>query len=54
MSYTKRMEFIVGPYLKLASVVEYEKEINKILELQEGNIEVKKSLFTKAMPKLKR
>ena len=33
MSYTKRIGFIVRPYLKLASVVEYENQLNDILNM---------------------
>ena len=49
----KEWIFIAGPYLKLASVVEYEKQIYKILELQEGNIEVKKEFICKSNAKTK-
>ena len=53
MLYTKRIGFILGPYLKLASVTEYEKEMNKMLELQEGNIEVKKEFIYESNAKTK-
>ena len=45
MSYTKRIGFIVGPYLKLASVQEYEKQIRELTKLEEGTFEIKKDLI---------
>jgi len=45
MKHTKRIGFLVGPYLQLASVQEYEQQIYKMTQLENELIEIKKDLI---------
>ena len=53
MKYAKRIGFLTGPYVQLASVQEYEQQINKLLNLEQGTIEVKKELIYESGAKTK-
>ena len=41
MEHTKRLGFIVEPYVQMASTLEYIKQINKAAKLDDGVIEIR-------------
>ena len=49
MEYTRRIGFLAGLNIQLASVNDYVDEINKILNLDKGMIEIKKNSYAKKM-----
>ena len=47
MEYTKRIGFLVGPYMQIAAPTRYVNEINKIVNLDEQLIEMRKKFICK-------
>jgi len=53
MQYTKRIGFLTGPYVQLASVQEYEQQLYDVLNIEKGAIEIKKELIYESGAKTK-